>query len=175
MTSGTGGSGAGLMRADVSSKNSPWWSTASPLASARSTCRHSSRRRPRVAGSTPLLLTSLRSSPPTPAPSTRRPGASWLTEASWRAVSSGCRRASRYTPTSREPVAARQRGCRGGEPVEAGAVVKADVIADAHVVEAGRLDHAQQRPRPGGIGAHKAVVNRNAPLAHDDSRVVHSR
>ena len=53
-----------------------------------------------MAGSTPLLLTSLRSSPPTPAPSTRRPGASWLIEASWRAVSSGCRSASRYTPTS---------------------------------------------------------------------------
>jgi hypothetical protein len=32
-----------------------------------------------------------------------------------------------------QPVAARQRGRRRGEPVEAGAVVKADVIADAHV------------------------------------------
>jgi hypothetical protein len=75
----------------------------------------------------------------------------------------------------REPVAARQRVRRGGEPVEAGAVVKADVIADAHVVEAGRLDHAQQRPPPGGIGDHQAVVHGDADLAHDDSLVVPSR
>jgi len=30
--------------------------------------------------------------------------------------------------------------------------VKADVIADAYVVQAGLLDQAQQRPAPGGIG-----------------------
>ena len=65
----------------------------------------------------------------------------------------------------REPAPA-QRGGRGGEPVEAGAVVKADVVADAHVVQAGLLDQAQQRPAPDGIGDHQAVVHRDADLCH---------
>ena len=63
----------------------------------------------------------------------------------------------------REPALA-QRGRRGGEPVEAGAIVKADVVADAHVVQAGLLDPAQQRPAPDGIGDHQAVVHRDPDL-----------
>ena len=71
----------------------------------------------------------------------------------------------------REPAPA-QRGGRGGEPVEAGAVVKADMIADAYVVQAGLLDQAQQRPAPGGIGDHQAVVHRDADLCHCVATVI---
>ena len=62
-----------------------------PRASAKtnSTRRHSSMRRPRVAGSTPQISTSWRSSPPMPTPKIRRPGASWPRSESWRATSTG--------------------------------------------------------------------------------------
>src|ERR1039458_6975630 len=79
MTTGTGGVGAGLLRAAVRSEKSPWWWLASPR-----------------------WLTSLRSSPPTPAPSTRRPGASWLIEASWRAVPRAGKPGARSSATSRD-------------------------------------------------------------------------
>ena len=55
-------------------------------------------RRPRVAGSTPQIETSWRSSPPTPTPKMRRPGAILSMSASWRATRTGWRSGSRYTP-----------------------------------------------------------------------------
>ncbi len=99
MTSGIRGSGGGRMRALLREKNCSWWSTASPVASARSTSSVSSSLRPRVAGSTPALI-SLRSSPPTPTPRISRAAAIWEMVASCLAVTMGCLSPARYTPMS---------------------------------------------------------------------------
>ena len=100
MTSGIRGSGGGRMRALLREKNCPWWSTASPVASARSTSSVSSSLRPRVAGSTPAFEISLRSSPPTPTPRISRAAAIWEMVASCLAVTMGCLSPARYTPMS---------------------------------------------------------------------------
>ena len=95
---GIGSAGAGEMTASSRSKNVPWKVTAFPVRSWRTTVRHSSIRRPRLAGSTPQAATSWRSSPPIPVPKMSRPGAIRAMSASWRATSTGWRSGSRYTP-----------------------------------------------------------------------------
>jgi hypothetical protein len=73
-TNGIGGDGAGTIRASSREKNLPSKLTGAPRNSARTIARHSPIRCPRVAGSTPQISSSCRSSPPMPTPNVSRPG-----------------------------------------------------------------------------------------------------
>ena len=104
--------GGGVICAWCRVKSAPSKSSGRPVSSWRTIWMASSMRRPRVAGSTPQLCTSLRSSPPIPTPNTKRPGATRARSASWRATTTGWRSGSRYTArVHRQPVGD-QRGRR---------------------------------------------------------------
>ena len=147
MMSGIGTGGAGAMTASSRSKNAPWKLTAVPAMSWRRTARHSFIRSPRVAGSTPHIEISWRSSPPTPTPKTSRAGSELgeVSELAGHQHGMAQRQQVNADVDGQRRMQHRQR--RGlHEAVEPAAAKEAYVVAAADIVDARVRDLRQELP-----------------------------